>query len=96
MSLAWSKDLIAKGWHQFLPVNQHVFSLMPLRHSNEAANLHIVMQHIEEREAKEEANTQYVTTTSCHLFLHYFSNIQTSGKVQKDNSTQDVRCRGQK
>lgn len=52
-------ELIEKGWHHFLPVNQHVFSLMPLRHSNDVTNLNIVLKHIESREATELDNTQY-------------------------------------
>jgi uncharacterized protein (DUF924 family) len=59
MSLAWSKELVSRGWSKYLPVNQHVFSLMPLRHSNEEENLNIVVKQIEEREAAEHNNMQY-------------------------------------
>ena len=87
ISLTWSQNLIQKGWHKFLPVNQHVFALMPLRHSNIEENLNIVLLHIEEREAVEGDNT----TWDFHLFFRsLFLTLKASGKIQKNHVAQNL------
>eukprot|EP01126_Amoeba_proteus_P044143 TRINITY_DN4889_c0_g1_i1.p1 TRINITY_DN4889_c0_g1~~TRINITY_DN4889_c0_g1_i1.p1 ORF type:complete len:797 (-),score=196.99 TRINITY_DN4889_c0_g1_i1:197-2494(-) len=83
LALQWSFDLITRGFHYKLPVNQHVFVLMPLRHSNEEQNLQLVYQHIQEREKLEESNSllleRFKKTT-----LHKLYDAQNHKEISKD------------